>query len=114
MKTKADIIEQHTQDKAKFENERHFPITSVVSMLDEYAEQFKSKWIKVTERLPEIVNEELGYSDYVLAYSDSFTWGKWYISRYYHHSEMWEYEKGHDVTYNPISSWTPLPDAPES
>lgn len=70
------------------------------------------KWISVNDKLPEITNQKLGYSDYVLAYSDSFDWGKWFISRYDHQDEMWQYDSGHDQTHNPISHWMPLPAAP--
>lgn len=68
-------------------------------------------WIKVEDMLPEITNEKLGCSDEVLAYADNL-YGKFFISRYDHEFETWEYERGHDATYNPITHWIPLPKPP--
>lgn len=77
--------------------------------MEEYADQFKPKWIPVTERLPE--EKQNGYSDYVLGYSDTFR-GVYFVIRYDYDSEQFLHEKGHDAQYNPITHWTPLLEQP--
>ena len=82
------------------------------SLIDKGVIVEPEKWISVKDGLPEIYNEKLGYSNHVLAYSDSFSWGKWFISRYDHQDETWAYESGHDQLHNPITHWIPIPNAP--
>jgi hypothetical protein len=65
-------------------------------------------WIKVSEGLPDIADERNQTSDYCVCCSDKF-WGPgreiYSISRYDYGFESWEYQKGHDREFHPITHW---------
>lgn len=106
-----DIIQEYTESD-DYKN-HDFDHLDVAFIANKYSETILPKWINVVDRLPIKTNDLLGYSDYVLAYSNQL-FGTYFISRYDHYDNTWAYDKGHDAKYNEITHWTPLLPPPAS
>lgn len=76
---------------------------------EEYTEQFKPKWIPVSERLPELTFNDGKASEEVIVLIDSDT----YIG--YYTIDGWCYAFG-DLMENPffkkLTHWSPIPEKP--
>ena len=83
-------------------NEREFDI--VIEMLEK---QLTNGWIPVSERLPEVFNENT--SETVL-----ITDGNWIAMGFINNNQQWLFaecsNKGIDIDWTDITAWQPLPE----
>lgn len=72
------LLSKHRYATPTFPGERVFPVTSVISMIQELKEHLQPKWIPVTERLP----DPLQACNFIIDKPDSRRHGKVYGGTY--------------------------------
>lgn len=61
MKTKEEILENR-RNSPKFSTNQQFSKDQIILAMEEYADQFKTKWVSIEERLPEYGQSVYTYS----------------------------------------------------
>lgn len=87
--------------------ERSYPVSAVISIVDEYAEQFKTKWIASNEQMPEPDSAFYLVSCGV----KNITLIMWY-GLHDNGENVWFYIDGMVKKHLLPHHWIPLPEAP--
>lgn len=107
MKTKEEILENR-RNSPKFSTNQQFSKDQIILAMEEYADQFKTKWVSVEERLPEEgKNVIVFYGKYVSA-------GYIRNVQYYKRPEKADKWQIEGRTSSSVTHWMPMPEPPNT